>query len=295
MPRILVYGSVNIDHVYHLDRLVQPGQTFFVDKYRRQAGGKGSNQAIAAARAGASVAFAGLIGADGGFLRDLLRGEGVDVLNLVEIAEPTGHAIIQIDKSGENAIIVYGGANQCVTFDQINFVLSQFQAGDWLIAQNEISANVELLRWAKIRGLRLVVNPAPMDAIARTLPLELVDILIVNEHEGHDLTGQTEPSAILAALQVRCPQSRIVLTLGGDGVLALADGETIVIPAEKVKPVDTVGAGDTFVGYLTAMLVAGRPFADALKLANRAAGIAVTRPGAADSIPRLDEVLGGSR
>ena len=292
MPRILNFGSLNIDHVYRVPHFVRPKETLASADYHRFAGGKGFNQSIALARAGADVAHAGRIGPDGAWLRDLLAGAGVGVRHLLTGDAPTGHAIISVTPDGQNSIVLYGGANRTVTAADAAETLADFGAGDWLLLQNEISAMPEIMRLAAARGLRIALNPAPMDAAVPSYPLESVACLIVNEIEGAQLAGAVEPQAILDALRRRLPAAEVVLTLGEQGVLAAGpDADAVRVPAVRVaKVADTTAAGDTFTGYYLAGLLRGAEFRDALATACRAAAICVTRPGAADSIPTRAEV-----
>lgn len=287
---ILNFGSVNIDHVYRVAHLVRPGETIASSDYRQFSGGKGFNQSIALARAGAAVSHAGRIGADGVWLREQLAGEGADVDFLEVIDGPSGHAIIQVDAGGENAIILFGGANRSITEEDARSVLDHFGGDDWLLLQNEISSMPEILQLVGERGLRVVFNPAPMGAEVLNYPLDGVSIFILNETEGEAFTSASEPEAILAGMRHRFPAATVVLTLGADGAIYDDGAQRIHVPAQPVEAVDTTGAGDTFIGYFLAGLSAGDDPQATLELATRAAAICVTRPGAAPSIPRRGEV-----
>lgn len=291
MPPLLVFGSANIDHVYSVERFVRPGESLMARSYARHAGGKGLNQALAARRAGVDVAFAGCIGPDGEWLRDLLQKEGVDVHWLQTVTTPTGQAGIQVDAKAENAIVIYQGSNSEVSAERVQEVLGNLPAGAWLLAQNEISAGEELLNEAARSGLNLVLNPAPLSAALASMPLRNAAALVVNQVEGAYLSEASEPRAILESLARRCPKSHVVLTLGSRGVAARsASGNRLEIAAERVDPVDTTGAGDAFAGYLAASLSRGDSFETALRRANRAGALATTRKGAADGIPFAKEV-----
>lgn len=288
--KTLVYGSLNIDHVYQLPHALRPGETLASQSYQRNAGGKGLNQAIALARAGQEVWFAGQIGEDGLFLRDALTAEGVDVRLLRVTDTPTGHAIIHVDAQGGNAIVLYGGANQCVTEDSIREAVGQCQPGDLLLLQNEINLVPEIIRMAKAKGLQIALNPSPASPEMSAWPLEMVDWLLLNEVEGHDLTGCTAPKDILDALHTRYPACRIVLTLGEAGAIYSDGQQRVHQPAIQVQAVDTTAAGDTFTGYFLQAVLTGRPAAKALRRAAHASAIAVSRPGASASIPYAGEV-----
>lgn len=289
---ILNFGSVNIDHVYRVDHLVRPGETIASRDYQQFSGGKGFNQSIALARAGADVSHAGRIGADGVWLRAQLAADGADVGFLAVVDGPSGHALIQVDAEGENAIILFGGANRTFTGEDARAILDNCGAEDWLLLQNEISAMPEILQLAGERGLRVVFNPAPMGPEVLDYPLDTVSIFVVNETEGEAFTGEDEPDAILGGMRARFPAATVVLTLGGDGSLYDDGKQRVRVPAQKVEAVDTTAAGDTFIGYFLAGLAAGDDPKVALEMATCAAAICVTRPGAAPSIPRREEVIG---
>lgn len=290
MNTLLTIGSLNIDLVYQVPHFVRPGESLPATSFTRGPGGKGLNQSIAAARAGAAVRHAGCIGPDGLFLRDLLASENIDVTPLRIGTEATGHAIIQITPEGENSIILYPGANHTLTSADLDTAFAPSKPGDLLILQNEVNSPDLILRTAAARGLRIILNTAPISSDLAALPLEHAEVLICNETEGEALTGHTEPTAILTALHARCPRTTIILTLGAEGCRCLGPNDDWSLPAVRVTPLDTTAAGDTFVGYLAAGLAVGLPLRTAAERATRAAAITVTRPGAADSIPRVDEI-----
>ncbi|MFZ1757481.1 MAG: ribokinase [Caldilineaceae bacterium] len=287
---ILNFGSINIDYVYRVPHLVRPGETIASSDYQQFSGGKGFNQSIALARAGAAVSHAGRVGEEGVWLRAQLAAEGAGVEYLEVIDGPSGHALIQVDTDGENAIILFGGANRTFTPDDATAILRHFGPGDWLLLQNEISAMPEILSIAGERGLRVVFNPAPMGPEVLDYPLAGVSIFVVNEVEGEAFTGEKEAEAILAGMRRRFPSATVVLTLGAAGAIYDDGSQRLAVPAQKVEVVDTTGAGDTFIGYLLAGLSAGDDPQTALETATRAAAICVTRPGAAPSIPHRNEI-----
>lgn len=291
MRRILSYGSLNLDHVYRVPHFVAPGETLAAGAYQLNCGGKGLNQSIAAARAGASVFHAGKVGAGGQLLTALLEESGVDTSLVVRTQEPDGHAIIQVEQNGQNCILIYGGSNRCITAEEIDAALSAFGSGDLLILQNEINGLRELMTGAAARGMFVIFNPSPIDDALLTLPLETVSLLVFNEVEGAALSGCTAPEDILDTLRRRFPACRLLLTLGGDGSLYDDGTRRIAQPIYPVPTVDTTAAGDTFTGYFAALLAEGRSAEECLELASRAAAIAVSRPGAAVSIPTMAEVL----
>jgi len=287
---ILNFGSIIIDHVYRVPHFVRPGETLPCSEYRIFAGGKGFNQTLAMARAGVVVNHAGAIGPDGQWLMDLLVKEGIGVADIVTSAAPTGHGVIQVTELGANAILQFPGANRTITREQIEGVLNRFGAGDLLVLQNEISELDYLVRRAHARGLRIALNPAPMDAVVASLPPDAIGLLVVNEVEAQDLTGASTPSDMLRELRRQMPQTAIVLTLGEQGAIYEDSRQHIETPAWPIEVVDTTAAGDTFTGYLLASLEQGLNVADAMRRAARAAALCVSRLGAAASIPYAREV-----
>lgn len=290
MARILSFGSLNLDYVYRVPHFAAPGETLSSLRREVHCGGKGLNQSIAAARAGARVFHAGKIGSDGTALTGLLRDSGVDVSRVAVGPGASGHAIIQVDPAGQNCILLCGGCNREITAEEVDRALEGFGAGDFLLLQNEINGLEYLMRRAKEKGIAIVFNPSPVDGAVLELPLELVSLLIFNEIEGAALAGCGEPEGILDALRERWPEARLLLTLGGDGCVYDDGDRRLRQAAYAVKAVDTTAAGDAFTGYFAAGLAAGLPVEEGLALAAKAAAIAVTRPGAAPSIPTMDEV-----
>ncbi|MCQ2458185.1 MAG: ribokinase [Clostridia bacterium] len=288
--KALVFGSMNIDCVYQQDHIVCPGETLSSLSFARNAGGKGLNQAIALAKAGMETWFAGNIGEDGLFLKALLEQNGIRT-DMIRIGEtPTGCAIIQVDKNGQNAIVLYGGANQTVTEEQIRETLANFGPGDLLLMQNEINLGRELLAAARAAGITVAVNPSPISPELTRWPLETADWLILNEIEGAALGTEGTPVVMYEALEKKYPDTRIVLTLGEDGSMA-RDGDHLVRQASvRVPVVDTTAAGDTFTGFFLHAVMNGTDITSALNRAARAAAITVSRPGAGASIPTRDEV-----
>lgn len=288
--RALNIGSLNIDYVYRVDHFVQPGETLHAASLQAGCGGKGLNQSVALAQAGVETWHAGLIGPEGAFLRDKLASFGVQTELVREVGEPTGHAIIQVDSAGQNSILLYGGANRRLTEEFVDEALAGFGPGDWLLAQNETACVGYAVAQAKRRGLRTALNAAPADRALREMPLELLDLLFVNEVEGAFLAGTEAPEEIAAVLTERYPETTLVLTLGEGGALAARRGrETVRATAFRVPAVDTTAAGDTFTGFFLRGVLDGWPPEDCLRLAAAASAIAVTRRGAADSVPSYDE------
>jgi len=290
--KLLVFGSLNIDHVYQLPHFVRDGETIASTRYDRHSGGKGLNQAIALAKAGQEVCFGGAIGTDGLFLKELLNEYGVDTQFIRTLNIPTGHALIQVDTDGRNCIILYGGANQAITPEMICETLAQLDEGDLILLQNEISHCDEIIREAAKRGIQIALNPSPFTAELLTWPLDKVTYFLLNEVEGEDMTGEKEPDKILDSMLARWPNCRVVLTLGVQGSMYADQTQRIFQPVVKAHAVDTTAAGDTFTGYFLHAVLEGKDVAFALKEAASASAITVSRPGAAQSIPLLKEVRG---
>lgn len=290
---IINFGSLNIDNVYQVEQFVQPGQTITAKGYTVVAGGKGLNQSVAAARAGAKVLHAGAVGAEGRFMAELLREAGADTSLLREVEGPSGHTVIEVNAAGQNRIIVYGGANRSMTEDYIERVLAAAQPDDLVLLQNEVNLVPEIMRRAKEKGLRVVFNPSPMPEKPDELPLSCISLFMVNELEAAQLAGtdaDAEYEATLTALRKKYPHAAVVMTVGADGVLYEDEAERLRLPAFKVQAVDTTAAGDTFCGYFLAAVCAGKSAETALKEASAASAIAVSRAGAAPSVPTADEV-----
>lgn len=287
---IINFGSCCIDHVYAVDHFVNPGETLPCTGYEVHPGGKGLNQSIALARAGAEVLHAGRIGRDGQWLKTLLDDEGVNTKLLLIDDGPTGHANIQVSRAGENAIVLFGGANRKINREDIDRVLSQAAPGQLMLLQNEISELDYLVEQAIETGLRLVLNAAPMADNIKRLPLEQFELLIINELEGEALAGATEPDEILGTLRDMFPGTRVVLTLGEAGAVFQQGDSQVRQDAQSVEVIDSTGAGDTFTGYFLANYSRDNSIELCLRKATVAAGISVTRKGAASSIPETGEV-----
>ena len=294
--KVLNYGSLNIDYVYSLDHFVKRGETISSDSLDIFPGGKGLNQSLALGRAGAKVFHAGAIGKDGMFLLDLLKNSGIQIEH-VRVLEgvQTGTAIIQKEKSGDNCIILYSGANHEISEKDIEETFQNFSEGDVLILQNEINAIGRIMEEAHQKGMQIILNPSPMNESIFQLPLEFVHYFILNEIEAAqilklDLVTVENAEKIVRELHQRDPQSKIVLTLGAEGSLYF-DGELLLRQnAYKAKVVDTTAAGDTFTGYFVAGILNGDSVKTAMERATHAAAIAISRLGAAPSIPYAKEL-----
>ncbi|CQR64566.1 ribokinase [Streptomyces leeuwenhoekii] len=291
MTDIVVLGSTNMDLVAYVEKAPQRGETVTGREFRTIPGGKGANQAIAAARAGGAVSMIGAVGNDafGSRLRSCLETSGVDTGHLRTTEGPSGTAHIVVDDEGGNAIVVVPGANGTVDHLLPGDESLIASAGS-LLLQLEIplAAVVAGARAARAHGVRTILTPAP----ARPLPpdlLDATDLLLPNEHEAAALTGLTDPRQAAAALLERVPE--VVVTLGAAGSLYAARGaEPLTVPAPRVTAVDSTGAGDTFAGALAVALGEGRPVRAALEWAAAAASLSVQRPGASASMPHRSEI-----
>ena len=294
--KVLCFGSLNIDYTYKVEHFVKKGETLSSDGLGVYGGGKGLNQSVALAKAGTEVYHAGAIGQDGMFLLDMLKDAGVHTEYVKVLDEVrTGNAIIQNDKSGDNCILLYGGANQAITREQVDEVMAHFEKGDYIVLQNEINELGYIMEKAHEKGLVTVLNPSPMNEKISTLPLDTVNYFLLNEVEasqilGKETTGDETWEVIAGQLLERFPHASIVLTMGSEGSVFKNQEETVIQPIYKVQAVDTTAAGDTFTGYFIGGILSGLSAKEAMDQAAKASAIAVTRRGAAPSIPVLSEV-----
>ncbi|RRD94331.1 ribokinase [Clostridiales bacterium COT073_COT-073] len=296
--KILNFGSLNIDYVYSVDHFVKQGETIASLGLEVFSGGKGLNQSIAMGRAGIEVYHAGAVGKDGESLVQLLDQDQVDTRFIRVLEEVrSGNAIIQRDKQGDNCIILYGGANQSITSEQIDETLAYFQTGDFLVLQNEINQMSYLIEKARERDLKIVLNPSPLNEKIMDLQLSAISYFILNEIEAKGIlgNGQADEEGVQAEdlarkLSEKFPNAGIVLTLGGEGSIYVRQTEMVRQPIYPAQVKDTTAAGDTFTGYFVAGLVKDWPVEKCMDLAAKAASITVSRLGAAPSIPRMAEV-----
>ncbi|MEU5659489.1 ribokinase [Streptomyces sp. NPDC047737] len=291
MTAIAVLGSTNMDVVAYVARAPGRGETVTGRELRTVPGGKGANQAVAAARAGGEVVMIGAVGTDeyGSRLRTNLEHAGVDTDLLHTAAGPSGTAHIVVDDEGANAIVVIPGANGTVTALGPGEKAAVAAAG-LLLLQLELpmTAVTEGAMTAKAAGVRTILTPSPVQPLPAGL-LDCVDLLVPNEHEAAELTGRTDPRAAAQLLLGQVPE--VVITLGRKGCLyAARGGEPVLFPAPEVTAVDTTAAGDTFVGTLAVALGEGRPVPEAVAWASCAAALCVQRPGASTSMPYRSEI-----
>ncbi len=279
-------GSINVDLFYRLPHLPRPGETLPAVAHETGLGGKGANQSVAIARAGAEVHHVGMIGADNSWVLDRLAGYGVDVTHVGRNKAPTGHAIIMVDELGENAIVTCAGANYAQLVGPIEAALGKARPGDILALQNEVSHIAEAAKSAREKGLFVVYSAAPFkpEIVGRMLPH--VDLLVLNEIEAGQL------AEALATPVEQIPVPNMLITLGARGAVwrEQATGVVTEVAAFPVEAVDTTGAGDCFIGYVLAGLDQGLARAEAMRLGAAAAALKVTHPGTADAIPGRAEV-----
>ncbi|MDD3365993.1 MAG: ribokinase [Sphaerochaetaceae bacterium] len=284
--RILNFGSTNIDIVFAVDHIVAPGETISSTNMTRSTGGKGANQSVAVAMAGEHEVFhAGKIGPDGLWIKEKLQAKGVRTDFLTVGKTPTGQALIQVAANGQNSIVLYAGSNKEFTKSEIEAVFKHFNAGDWVMLQNEINLLDYIIETAHKKGLSICFNPAPFEASVLTLPLAYIDLLVVNEVEAEGLSGKKDPVEALDALTNEFPDTDIILTLGPLGARYGRKDVRYSYGTWKVPVIDTTAAGDTFIGCYVANIAKGKHVQEALELASAASSITVMRPGAMDSIP----------
>ena len=289
--RVLNIGSLNLDYVYNVDHIILPGETEATGGLNLYLGGKGINQSMALAKAGVEVYHGGMIGEDGQPFLDACHQYGVRDRYIRKIDEKTGHTIIQIDKHAQNSILLYGGANQCLTKEYVDEVLADFDAEDILLLQNEVNLLPYIVDQAYAKGMTIALNPSPYNEKLDAVDMTKISIFLVNEVEGGQITGATDPQEILKIMLEKFPHARIVLTLGKDGAVYADANETHFQPIFPVQAVDTTAAGDTFTGYFLAGISEGMSIPDTLRMSAKASSIAVTRPGAVPSIPLRQEVM----
>lgn len=294
---VLVVGSSNTDLVVFCERLPKPGETVLGGEFKMFGGGKGANQAVAAARAGGDVTFLGAYGSDsfGDAARERLAKEGIRLDRFQRITNaPSGVALILVDGvTRDNLIAVAKSANESVDSAMISDARSSFEAADVVISQLEIKdeAIEAVAQICRETGKRFILNPAPTRPLSRMV-YERVHILVVNEHEASSLSGEEDIEAALAWFEKQGCRA-VVVTLGAAGAkyVSFVDGKPGSVPATKVVPVDTTGAGDCFVGWLGVGVAEGLSLEEAVQRAVKAASLKTTRPGAQDGMPYREEVV----
>jgi ribokinase len=289
--KILNFGSLNVDYFYQVEHLVLPGETISSENITITTGGKGLNQSIALSKAGMTPFHAGAIGkADGDMLKVFLDSNGVNTDFIEVLPGSSGHAIIQVDQYGQNCIVLFGGANQQIDHAFVDGVLENFDKGDIVLLQNEISSIAYIMEMAYKRGMKIYFNPSPANSKLSEYPIHYVDTLILNEVEGEQLTEESNVDDILDSLLRKYPEMKLVLTLGERGVAYADKGYREYCGIFKSNVVDTTAAGDTFTGHFIGCVSRGMDIEHSLKFASAAASIAISKLGAACSIPSYEEV-----
>lgn len=288
--QVINFGSINIDYIYQVPHFVMPGETLASNQLNTVLGGKGANQSVAVASAGATVAHSGQIGVADQWAIAELQQYGVDTHGIKTVTEKSGHAVIQVDQQGENAIVLYGGANLNCQLEDLEASLTKHHKAQYLLLQNECNLLPQAIDVGHKYGLKIILNPAPMSNNINDLDFEKVDILIVNQGEAQQLSECATEETGWEVLAARFKNLQLVITRGADGALMLNHGQRIASPAPRVKPIDTTGAGDTFVGYFVAGCVTGLDALANMQRACHAAALATTKLGALHSIPRLSEL-----
>lgn len=289
--KILNFGSCNIDYVYSLDHIVAPGETETTHKLQTFPGGKGLNQSVALAKAGAEVYYAGCIGNDGELLLDVLKESGVDVSYIKTVDVKNGHAIIQVSNEGANSIFLYPGSNEMISTEFIDEVLANFAEGDIILLQNEINSVDYIIEKAYQKGMCIVFNPSPYNEKISSIDLNMISYLILNEVEAKDISGCEEPKESLVYFKKNYPMLKVMLTLGENGCVYMDKDNEVYQSAFSVDVVDTTAAGDTFTGYFVSEISRGTDYKGVLEISSVASAIAVSRDGAAPSIPHREEVI----
>lgn len=292
--KVLNFGSLNLDYTYQVETILIPGETQASKSREIFCGGKGLNQSIALAKAGVPVYHAGMIGEEGEILLETCRENGVNTEFIRKINGPSGHTIIQVDKNGQNCILLYGGANRSITREFVDEVLAAFDSGDIILLQNEINELPYIIDRAYEKKMMIFLNPSPYDHGLDSCDLSKISLFLVNEIEGYQITGEKEPEKILEKMKRLYPGAKLLLTLGGEGSVYQDETGIYRQGIYRVKAADTTAAGDTFTGYFISSVIDGLPVQEGLDLAARASAIAVSRPGASASIPLREEVLNSS-
>ena len=288
--KVLNFGSLNLDYTYQVAHIVRAGETILAKEVNMNLGGKGFNQSVALSRAGLVCFHAGLVGEEGLEFYDACETFGIKTDYMKTVTGRCGHTVIQVDENGQNSIVLFGGANQKNSKEYVDEVLKNFDTGDVIILQNEINELPYLIDQAFAKGMTIVLNPSPYDERLEECDLGKVSVFVLNETEGQQMTGMTTPATIISAMAASYSNAKIVLTLGEGGSIYHHGDEEVYQPAFKVDAVDTTAAGDTFTGYFVAGLIKKLPMRAVLTNSSKAAALAVTKHGAASSIPFMSEV-----
>ena len=292
MGKLINIGSLCIDRVYKVPKIAAQGETVTSESWATFSGGKGLNQSIAAAKAGASVEHVGCVGSDGDSLIAELGKAGISSRFVKIGSAASGHAVIQVDDEGRNSIVISAGANGELDSELIQDAVLRLEGNDWLLLQNETNGIAEAIELAAQEGKQVAINIAPADERMFDYPLSNVSLIILNEIEAMALSSQFSPRLAFDFLINAYPEIDIVLTLGEEGVWFYRAKDSVCrgMGSFDIDAVDETAAGDSFIGYLMAMLVGGRALDESITLASAAGALATTQPGAVNSIPSLDAV-----
>ncbi len=289
--KFLNYGSLNIDKVYSLNHIVKEGETISSLSLNIFPGGKGANQSVALSNAGSEVYHAGKIGNDGLWIKDLLKDYNINVENINLSKLNTGHAIIQVNQKAQNSIIIYSGSNKDNTIKEAKKVFSNFSKGDYLILQNEINLNRELINLAKEKEMVVCLNPSPFSDDILSWPLDKIDFLFVNEIEGSQITNLNDNYLnILNKLNQMFKNTHIIMTVGKDGAFYAYKNIRHYAEIVKAEIVDTTAAEDTFLGFFLTHFSKNNNPKKALEYASLASSITISKKGASVSIPQKKDL-----
>ncbi len=288
--KILNFGSCNIDYVYSLDHIVNVGETLSSQNLSVYPGGKGLNQSVALSRAGVPVYHAGCVGSDGSILTELLMQNGVDISHIKKVDATNGHAIIQVGRDGENSIFIHSGSNGMISKSQIDSTLAQFEKGDILLLQNEINNIEYIVDTAFKKQMRIILNPSPINENLFNIDFNKLSYIVLNEVEAKTFSGCDEPEMSLEFFKKTFPNLCVMLTLGKNGCVYQDKNIKHYHSIFETSVVDSTAAGDTFLGYFVAGISQRKDIPEILKYASAASAIAVSRAGAAPSIPTAQQV-----
>jgi ribokinase len=289
-PALHVVGSLMVDRVIRVAALPRPGETAVARGVQVVPGGKGANQAAAAALAGARVRMCGRTGAEGAFIVSALAERGVDVSAVRADDATAGNAVVLVEDGGQNAIVIAPESNARLSLEDVRAFLAGAEAGETILLQNACAHLEATIERAARAGLRTWLNAAPADAAIASMGIETLAGLIVNETEAEAMTGHGDPRRALGELAVRVPNGTVVVTLGAGGAIAWSRGRLLEFRTHRVNVVDTVGCGDAFVGAMLAAIVDGAPVERAIRFGNAAGALAATRAGAMPSLPSRAEI-----
>lgn len=288
--KILNFGSINIDKIFSVDHIVRPGETIDSKLYEEKIGGKGLNQSIALAKVSEEVYHAGKLNTKDDFILDYLEDNRVNTKYIRKTEIFTGSAFIQLDKSGENSIVLSHGANYDMDTDFIDEVLADFGKDDILLLQNEINNLEYIIDEAHKKEMFIVLNPSPINEDLLKIDLNKINMLIMNETEAKDISGENDDIKIIDKLKFTYGNLKTIITLGQKGSIYFDENKNVSQDAYKVEVVDTTGAGDTFTGYFVGLMAKGYDVEECLNYACLASALAVKVKGASNSIPEFDKV-----